>query len=622
MYPNDAFGFICPYSCKEMKDAGVSINLTPGIIPAPPNNYTINDINQLLSTTASSVTASSFNKIILLSIDYKDIENIIENFHIQDSNIILYQNHLQQHEYNILKNKFKNYHFFHINDTLYFGNVINTYPTGLNHFEKFILFNNNIKHKIAYNGQLTKHSALLTFDYYLYLKKLLKYCHIYQYDNYIHIFMCENIILKYHPIYDIYVSPNEFNYTFQQELKLSDQYFYLYFSNLYQKLPDKYMKNTISTKITVTLNNIRGACYEKIGLYDYQAFLYSPGYNVAIDFKNKYDYTDLAVCGYRRKRKYNTQKKYFSSKCTDSQFKGLRLYTAFVHHPITVEDGFVIDKTFAENGPDLHVSINLVTRLMKDNVKLIQKDIKKLQIQYVPINKIVDSYILFGYLYSKEYIKILPNRKIIVEEIETKGFHWYYFYFKIEGNGYDYQISSYDHFSNQPQNFKLQPIITKSIFYKLKIGIGTKICNSFGQKGVIAAVEDLSKYKAYTKDGKIVHAQVLMGIPSSVGRMAAGQTLQMHQSNKCALSDKLELVSVDDFWVSSIHSSFKLSSVVTRIDALKVCNGFDGNKLTMTNTILAHQSSAISKWDNLNHTLSVQEHKGIQFNFNLLDSPL
>lgn len=43
------------------------------------------------------------------------------------------------------------------------------------------------------------------------------------------------------------------------------------------------------------MNNIRGSCFVGTRGPEFDIFTESPGYNTAIDFRNKYDYTDLAI---------------------------------------------------------------------------------------------------------------------------------------------------------------------------------------------------------------------------------------------------------------------------------------------------------------------------------------
>lgn len=97
----------------------------------------------------------------------------------------------------------------------------------------------------------------------------------------------------------------------------------------------------------------------------------------------------------------------------------------------------------------------------------------------------------------------------------------------------------------------------------------------------------------------------------------AGQVLEMLHSKDRAFTAKGGLIAPIDFYVSTIHASSKIGIITTRVDALKVCNGFDGNKLTYTNLVLSDQNVDSDKKANLLHALTLSEHKGIRFKFHV-----
>jgi hypothetical protein len=206
---------------------------------------------------------------------------------------------------------------------------------------------------------------------------------------------------------------------------------------------------------------------------------------------------------------------------------------------------------------------------------------------------------------SREPIKILPNKKIKVSTATKLNNYQYKLSYAIEYQYDNYEISSIDH-------FKAQALITSRIVYELKIGVGTKLCNAYGQKGEVARLGDLSRYPAYKKDNTCVHPQLLMSAISVIGRTAAGQVQNMADTEDCAYTTSGGLVAPCDIWISSIHASTKIGCLTTRTDSLKMCNGFDGNKLAATNHLLSEQSSELSKLQNLHHALTINEHKGFK----------
>jgi hypothetical protein len=614
LYPADGVGFICTYSCKEMKDAGVSLQLAVNVIPSPSYQIDIADITQY-QQEPEKFDAISFEGIELNEAFFKLYPITI----MKNDSIVVEQKSLTFEMFLLTKRLYPTHACFVCPKLRFLIWSEHTamswnekFQIFVSHTEMFVIFPkefaSSAKCLLAYNGKITDISCQLNFKYYIHLKNLFKYTHVYQYRNYVHIITCENILLKYHSTHNIYVSPHELNVLFQQQLKFQKGEEYYYFVNLFQELPP-YANNTTSTKITVTFNNIRGSCYEIKNHEEYEAFLESPGYNTAIDFHGKYDYTDLAVlsCVRPKKRKFPHYPNIRMKKMNI-----LRINVAFSHDPSTVEDGFVIDSKFAANGPRLKLVINLTTRIMFNNSPLQLKDMKNLELKYHQINQRIGNIIYFGVLSAKNTVKILPNKKIKVSiSKKLNGFIHYTLSYSLEYTYENYEISSYDHFTTAP-------LITKRILYEIPIGVGTKLCNAFGQKGEIAKVQDLSKYKGFKSDKTCVHPQLLMSAISLVGRTAAGQVRQMHDSEDCAYTENGELIAPCDIWVSSIHASNKIGTLSTRIDALKMCNGFDGNKLSTTNMLLSQQSTEQSKWENLQHALTLNEHKGIKFSWDNL----
>lgn len=622
LYPIDGAGFIDPRSCKEFANAGVALQIAEGVIPSPPSVINIDD------AISNDNTHFSFNTIVFENVPISEKLSLIYPQWVLDTQnrIVVNDNALSFETFLETKRMLPNYACYLSPKERY---LIWSDHTGLVYNKEYDIYVSHTETMyyplqlrgttetclLAHNGVPTKIKCTLTFEHYLDLKRKFLFAHVYQYQRFVHVVTCENLLLKYHKYFNIYVSPHEFNFLFQQELKFERCDEYQYFMPLYQILP-VYVNNTSAPKITVTFNNIRGACYEIKHQEEYEAFLESPGYNMAVNFKGTYDYTHLAILPGRKQNKKRTYPTCFRNTYIPTN-NALRVYVAFAHDPATVEDGFVIDKKFAQSGPILTSVINLTARIMLNNATIQPKDIKRIQLNFVQINSRVENTIIFGVLSAIKEIKVLQNKRVKVSKTQKmNGFYHYTLSYEFDckkcttmDTCNHIEITSYDLFAMG------DPVISVRIIYELSIGVGTKLCNAYGQKGEIAAVQDLSHYVGFKSDGTAVHPQLLMSVISVVGRTAAGQVREMTETTECALTTNNGVIAPLDFWISAIHASNRLGTLTTRTDALKMCNGFDGNTLAATNMILSEQSSVTSKLANLKHALTLNEHKGIKFIF-------
>jgi hypothetical protein len=259
----------------------------------------------------------------------------------------------------------------------------------------------------------------------------------------------------------------------------------------------------------------------------------------------------------------------------------LTLYTAFGHIPETVEDGFLIDQEFSENAPMLTLNVKLPVRLADMNNSKFNEN----QAYYVATNKMMGDTIIFGRMVSLKDINFVHRKLLIVKSQIGSG----------DNISFHYTISI--KLENKPNTtFKIESSLNKKArrievqySYDVRLGIGTKVCNKFGQKGEIAGIVDMSKYRMWTKYGRCVKPQLMMSAISPLSRNCAGQTLSMLTSEECAYGVNGEVCAPQKFVISQIHDSTKLMHSTTRVDNLKTVNGFDGNELPMAHFHLKQQ---------------------------------
>jgi hypothetical protein len=432
----------------------------------------------------------------------------------------------------------------------------------------------------------------LTFETYVALKKQFRNCSVFKYPHFVHVLLVENVpIVCYRDIDNayVYVTPNERTNIFPNELaskfKLED-----HFCLLYNDL-SPYTRHSLPTKITVSLNNWKGACYNisDTSLVEYTAFLESPGYNTGIISAG--DYTHLAILSNQTLVDVPRNKFKPLSRIYDDTFHPehgeLMLYVAFTSRGECVEDGFIIDKELTERGPKLMVNVNFSVRLSSStNQPLNARQLEKINIKYIPLNILVDKTIVFGeIIVYDQNIKIQQSKRINVTSSQINKQYIHTITHVIENP----ITTNYEIFSRE--NFESFSVIC-TYRYCVPIGKGTKLSNSYGQKSEISGVMDLGQYVGRRiSDGALIKPQVLMGAISLVGRTPSGQIRDMLSSPHLAITARGELIAPQKFVCSSILSCTKIAPSPKRIDMLTGPNCFDGNELAVTNLVLNRQKN-------------------------------
>lgn len=266
------------------------------------------------------------------------------------------------------------------------------------------------------------------------------------------------------------------------------------------------------------------------------------------------------------------------------------LYTALCNlNCDTVEDGIILDETFHKNSPLKLYSVTLSLKVYAYNESTnYSKKCSKLNSNgtyiYYPANVKMGKVINFGTIVSDFRLKIQKRRAIKIEESQIK-------------NTFRYKISMDDPL---PQNkvidsfFKVDHETDKAIFllhyhYKARLGVGTKMANLHGQKGVVSAVKDLSVYKFWDSTGRIVHPQVLFSKQSLVGRMTSSQTINMINSEKLAFNEYGAITAPLTFFVHQIEAKSKCKIMFPKNDLMTAENGFLSNGLVATMKIMTEQ---------------------------------
>lgn len=108
----------------------------------------------------------------------------------------------------------------------------------------------------------------------------------------------------------------------------------------------------------------------------------------------------------------------------------------------------------------------------------------------------------------------------------------------------------------------------------------------------------------------------MMSAISVLGRTASGMVRSMLKHPRRAVNERGGLTSPMPFFVSTIHTSTKLSRGITRLDTLKTSNGFDGNLLATTCSVLNNQHQlATKRYEAFAHTIALNMLRGVYIKF-------
>jgi len=254
----------------------------------------------------------------------------------------------------------------------------------------------------------------------------------------------------------------------------------------------------------------------------------------------------------------------------------------------TNEDGIIIDKSLCENGPvkvlsgTIQIKINDYKHLNRKHTISINQN--KCKLHFLPSGEVDGCKILIGLLIS--FRKLLATKSSTVNIIETKvGNHFRYFLIA----------------EQIPHNVDLTQCMLELsncsiiLHYRknLNLGVGTKIANLHGQKGICTTV-DMSNFPvAYKRDGTKVHPQICFSPISVIGRTISSQIYEMLSANEdeIAVTPDGVFYAVMSFNVHHIDSMNKVRTAKVKCDQMTVENGFIANNLLNVLECLNNQTN-------------------------------
>lgn len=251
----------------------------------------------------------------------------------------------------------------------------------------------------------------------------------------------------------------------------------------------------------------------------------------------------------------------------------------------TNDDGFMIDSTLVENGPLKLCSytVNIKFNIKTPNTKSVCGDtnIIKYHPTHMTNEDATTHAIVIGHVVSSIPLDVHRSKNITVTMTRVN-------------NHYRYAVS-YSEYSTHPKwihsHYNVNTnVLTFNVQYTCRLGVGTKLANLHGQKGIVSAVQDLRRYGGYTKDGRYIWPQVYINPISPVSRTVASQIFEAIVNPDMAINEYGTVISAMSFNVHHIQPSIKSKPNTPKIDLMTSENGFVANKMAHTLQLLFSQN--------------------------------
>lgn len=254
----------------------------------------------------------------------------------------------------------------------------------------------------------------------------------------------------------------------------------------------------------------------------------------------------------------------------------LVLYCAFGDFQgATDEDGIILDSNFVDNGPSKFMAETLNIRFTKSaasNKRTALTNQEICTIDYVPIHKVFGTIILIGILYSRVMLGVTKSKRVTINSLKISDYYRHLIFYKDFTEHHKVVDSFYEN--------SVTPTVTFHYNYIVKVGKGSKISTTSGQKGVVSKTTSLSSVRGWRADGTMVHAQVLFSPISIIGRTATSQCYEMLTSKNLAVNEYGDIIAPISFNVHHIDASEKARVSYPRSDLMCAENGFLANKMT------------------------------------------
>lgn len=279
----------------------------------------------------------------------------------------------------------------------------------------------------------------------------------------------------------------------------------------------------------------------------------------------------------------------------------------------TNEDGIIIDQKLTTEGPQKLICVTLHVRFYEPRSDCKKILSKSCNVKYLPINKEIDNVMLFGVMYSKNKLLVQKSKNVNVNEIIIKDTFMYLIYIHSFCNK-KRDISSFYTDENQK--------VTITYKYFRNLGVGVKLANIHGQKGVVSMVADLSTIVGWTKSGEVVHPQVLMSPISIIGRTVSSQVYSMLCSSECAVTESGSLIAKMVITVHHIDDTVQAAQTSPKIDLMMSENGFIANSMPYCLSVANMQNPIVNIKKKLSTVKELLNVAGVELQFINYDNNL
>lgn len=264
----------------------------------------------------------------------------------------------------------------------------------------------------------------------------------------------------------------------------------------------------------------------------------------------------------------------------------LRLWTIFGNvHGACVEDGVVLDSKTVAMIPKIHYHACITVDFTFATTKQ-PRTAMFVKVNDESLNRITNE-TLIGCLITEQEV-FVKNSKHCKAPCGKIGNHYYYLLHFLPKKNNTYSNLSVRHIIN---NKVLTVIITG--LHEASVGVGTKFANSFGQKNICSRVCDLSSYWGITRNGRRVHAQLVLSDVSIIGRLPAGQLFHMLTSPDLAIGPNGEILAPIDYLIHYLHTYTNIKVFDVRVDTLTNDNGM--NTQCLANFALALRNEPVKE---------------------------
>lgn len=504
--------------------------------------------------------------------------------------------------------------------------------------------------RIFINGIMT-HTLVKDKTWLINLKKYCSFVGVILLDNFIHIQCDGNLPMKYSIKYGFFVTPYEATHIWPDALHVEgdvDKVRY-FTSNIVMRLPN-YLLKADPTKLTVSLNNIKGECLELSSQWMADAFFKSSiGTNAAllhsdivpgtIIYSNtepplpepipiKIPHEANAGINYLKLFKVNEfdqhdfelSKKWRSITVDNSEIEGatFKYQNEVTNIKRIIAEWIPASSKWTDTCKERNSNQTIIYCIISDfkgavceDALVVDTKLRDFGPRKIVLNPVTVSfteeinsknrnvkfkgtvlYVPYNTLDNNtiHYGVLFSKTKLVVTKSSS---------IKIEectklSNEYRYCISQ-DFHGIDAGELKITSEWNEST-RELKLVLlniipafqeGAKIANLHGQKGLISTVTDLSSFRGYTKDGTMVTPGILISEISVIGRLTASQ-LQVNEYTAFT-PDGIAIfpLAVN---IHSIDSTFSSKIGYSKIDQMTRENGFQANKMPFTDWLLSQNN--------------------------------